>query len=80
MIAQNENDGKKCRCRPPRPTHVPLRLRALGVDVNGKTQPRYASVSGTAAVVALSSRGGRLHDRPSESDWRVTHQALWMLS
>lgn len=28
MIAQNENDGKKCRCRPPRPTHVPLRLRA----------------------------------------------------
>jgi hypothetical protein len=27
-IAQNENNGKKCRRRPPRPTRVPLRLRA----------------------------------------------------
>jgi hypothetical protein len=28
IITQNENDGEKSRCRPPRPTRVPLRLHA----------------------------------------------------
>jgi hypothetical protein len=28
MITQNENGGEKRRCHPPRPTRVPLRLRA----------------------------------------------------
>jgi hypothetical protein len=53
-ICSNPNKMKmKAHAAPPRPTRVPLRLHARSSRTENKTQSRYASVSGTAAGVAL---------------------------